>query len=323
MVVTKLQVPDAIKSVGISRRHVLKGLAAAAVGGVVPVIGQAETAHILPGQVFTGSRIIQRPTEGGFPDMRNGGIGAPRQFVFPVAVAVTMTRDIYIADAGLGSIFRLDPMLDAMNVIRGVRVTQQTRLAATSDGSVVVANGNAAPVVRIGRSGRVVQTIDSQLGGGSFYDEVVADSASGRYYGLDKVQRRLEEVMPHGRGGMLIPQGLIPEQPVAMAMDGQNIYIAGRGCQCLAAIDVFGTRNMEIIAEDLGLVTALAAGDNWLALIDARERRLKLWRQGALLAEPDFASLGLIDPRGMSIAQQTLYVADGAGRRVLSFRLRG
>ena len=59
-----------------------------------------------------------------------------------------------------------------------------------------------------------------------------------------------------------------------------------------------------------------------LALIDARERQIKLWRQGALLAEADFAGLGLIDPRGLSIAQQTLYVADGNGRRVLSFRLR-
>ena len=64
------------------------------------------------------------------------------------------------------------------------------------------------------------------------------------------------------------------------------------------------------------------AGDGWLAVADARERQIKLWRQGALLAEVDFAGLGLMDPRGMSIAQQTLYVADGAGRRVISFRLR-
>lgn len=305
-----------------SRRHCLKILAAIAASGLVLPLHASEVRHIQPGQTFSGGRVIQRPTEDGFPDLRNGGIGAPTQFVFPVAVAVSATRDIYVADAGLGAIFRIDPMLDAMNPIRGVRVTQQTRLAATSDGAVIVANGNAAPVVRIGRSGRVIQTIDAQLGGGSFYDEVVADPSSGRYYGLDKIQRRLEEVMPHGRGGILLPQGLIPEQPAAMAMDGERIYIAGRGCQCLAAIEMFATRNMEIIDEDVGQVAALAASDGWLALIDARDRRLKLWRQGALLVETEFASLGLMDPRGMSIAQQTLYIADGAGRRVLSFRLR-
>jgi len=306
----------------LSRRTCLKAFAAVAAGGLAPTLFAAERKHLLPGQIFTGSRVIQRPTDGGFPDLRTGGMGPPTPFVFPVSVAVTPTRDIYVADAGLGAIFRLDPMLDAMNLIRGVRVTQQTRIAATSDGSVIVANGSAAPVLRIGRSGRIIQNIDSQLGGGSYYDEVVADSASGRYYGLDKVQRRLEEVMPHGVGGMLMRQDLVPQQPTAMAMDGQKIIIAGSSCQCLVAIDVFGTRSMEIIAEDIGPVIALAAGDGWLAVADARERHIKLWRQGALLAEADFAGLGLMDPRGMSIGQQTLYVADGAGRRVISFRLR-
>ncbi len=289
---------------------------------MAPMLRAAEGKHILHGQVFPGSRVIQRPTEGGFPDLRKGGIGLPTAFIFPVSVAVTPTMDIYVADAGLGAIFRIDPMLDAMNLIRGARVTQQTRIAATSDGSVIVANGSAAPVLRIGRSGRIIQNIDAQLGGGSYYDEVVGDSASGRYYGLDKVQRRLEEVMPHGRGGMVLPQELVPEQATAMAMDGQKIYLAGSGCRCLAAIDIFGMRSMEIVVEDIGPTTALAAGDGWLAAADARDRQIKLWRKGALLAEADFAGLGLMDPRGMSISQHSLYVADGAGRRVHSFRLR-
>lgn len=319
---TKLLDRGAINVTQASRRYCLKAFAALAASALVPTLRAAEGRHLLPGQAFSGSRIIQRPTDGGFPDLRAGGIGLPTPFVFPVSVAVTPTRDIYVADAGLNAIFRIDPMLDAMNPIRGVVVTQQTRIAAASDGSVIVVNGSAAPVLRIGRSGRIIQNVDAQLGGGSYYDEVVVDSASGRYYGLDKVQRRLEEVMPHGRGGMVLPQELVPEQPTAMAMDGQKIYIAGRGCQCLVAIDVFGMRSMEIVVEDAGPATALAAGDGWLAVADARERQIKLWRQGALLAEADFAGLGLIDPRGMSIAQQTLYVADGAGRRVLSFRLR-
>lgn len=319
---TKLLDQGAINAMQLSRRTCLKAVAALAAGCLSPTLFAAVRKNLLPGQIFTGSRVIQRPTDGGMPDLTTGGMGPPTPFIFPVSVAVTPTRDIYIADAGHGAIFRVDPMLDAMNLIRGVRVTQQTRIAATSDGSVIVANGSAAPVLRIGRSGRIIQNIDSQLGGGSYYDEIVADSASGRYYGLDKVQRRLEEIMPHGRGAMLLPQEVVPEQPTAMAMDGQKLYIAGRACQCLAAIDVFGMRSMEIISEDIGPAIALAAGDGWLAVADARERQIKVWYQGALLAEADFAGLGLMDPRGMSIAQQTLYVADGAGRRVLSFRLR-
>ncbi|MCG2577169.1 hypothetical protein LZ012_09180 [Dechloromonas sp. XY25] len=305
-----------------TRRTLLKALLTGAACGLSPMAFAEKSRHLVAGQSYQGGRITQRANEAGFPDPNMGGMGAMTLFVFPVAVAVTPMRDIFIADAGLQAIFRYDPMLDAMNTIRGVRVTQQTRLAAAPDGTIAVANGMSAPMVRVSRTGRLLQTIDAQLGGGVFYDEVVVDAGSGRYYGLDKVQRRLEEIMPHGRGGVVMPQGLIPEQPTAMAMDGPNIYIAGRACQCIAAIDTFGSRNMEVMAEDIGQATALAAGDGWLAVADMREREIRLWRQGALLAEADFASLGLNDPRGMSIAQQTLYVADGAGRRVASFRLR-
>lgn len=304
------------------RRAMLQGLAALGGLGWAALGRGEESRHLIPGASYPGARLIQRPNEAGFPDLAGGGIGTMTQFVFPVAVAVTPMRDIYVADAGLAALFRLDPMLGAMNQIRSVRIGQQTRLAAAADGSVVVASGSAAPVVRVARSGRVVQTIDAQPGGGSFYDEIAVDPNSGRYYGLDKVQRRLEEVMPQGRGAMVLPQGLLPELPAAMAIDGERVYVAGRGCQCLVAIDTFGSRNMEIVAEDVGQAVALAAGDGWLALADGRDRVLRVWRQGALLVESEFAALGLLDPRGLAIAQRTLYVADGAGRRVASFGLR-
>lgn len=304
------------------RRALLAALVAAGGFGWAGRGRATAVGHLIAAGSYPGARIALRPNEAGLPDLAVGGIGPMTLFVFPVSVAVTPMRDIYIADAGLSTLFRLDPMLETMNPVRGVRILQQTRLATAADGSVVVANGAAAPVVRVARSGRVVQTIDSQLGGGSFYDEIAVDPNSGRYYGLDKVQRRLEEVMPQGRGGMLLPQGLLPELPAAMAMDGERIYVAGRGCQCLVAIDPFGSRNMEIVAEDVGQALALAAGDGWLALADGRERLLRVWRQGALLVETEFAALGLLDPRGLAIAQHTLYVADGAGRRLVSFRLR-
>lgn len=304
------------------RRTLLKGILAGAALGLSPMAFAEKSRHLVTGQSYAGGRIIQPANEAGFPDPAMGGMGAMTLFVFPISVAVTPMRDIFIADAGLQAIFRYDLMLDAMNMVRGLRVTQQTKLAAAPDGSVVVANGMGAPMLRISRTGRVMQTIDAQLGGGVFYDEVAVDAASGRFYGLDKVQRRLEEIMPHGRGGIVLPQGLVPEQPAAMAMDGSMVYIAGHACQCIAAIDTFGSRNMEVVAEDIGQAAALAAGDSWLAVADVRDREVRVWRQGALLAEADFASLGLVDPRGMAIAQQTLYIADGAGRRVASFRLR-
>ncbi|PKO90367.1 MAG: hypothetical protein CVU18_00975 [Betaproteobacteria bacterium HGW-Betaproteobacteria-12] len=305
-----------------ARRRWLKGLAAAPLLGLAPGLSRGESRHLLAGRVYMGSRVVQRANPAGFPDPRTGGISPPVQFVFPVAVAATAGGDIFIADAGLGTIFRLDPMQDTMRAIAGIRASQQTRLAATADGSLVVASGSAAPVARFDRTGRLVQFVNPLPGAGTHYDEVAVDAASGRYYGLDKVQRRLEEVMPHGQGAVLVPQQLVPELPTAMAMADGKLYIAGRSCQCLAAIEVFGTRQVEVIADDVTQVIALAAGDGWLALLDGRERLLKLWHKGALLVDSEFAGLGLVDPRGLAITQQTLYVADGASRRLLSFRLR-
>jgi hypothetical protein len=304
-----------------SRRRWLQGLAAASLVGLAPRRLRAENRHLLADRVYTGSRVVRRANPAGFPDSGMGGIGSVTQFVFPVAVAAIPGGDIFIADAGLSTIFRLDPLLDTMRPIGAIRASQQTRLAATADGSLVVASGSAAPVLRLDRMGRPVLLITPLPGAGTHYDEVAVDQASGRYYGLDKVQRRLEEVMPHGQGGILVAQQLVPEQPTAMAMADGRLYIAGRACQCLAAIDVFGQRDVEVIAEDLGQVVAIAAGGGWLAVLDSGERRLKVWHQGALRVDSPYAGLGLVDPRGLAIGQQKLYVADGASRRLLSFRL--
>lgn len=305
-----------------SRRRCLKGLAAAPLAGLVPGLLRAESRHLQPDRIYTGSRVVQRANPAGFPDPAMGGIAPPMQFVLPVAVAAIPGGDIFIADAGLATIFRLDPMMDTMRAIPGIRASQQTRLAATPDGSLIVASGSAAPVLRFDRGGRPVQFINPLPGAGTYYDEVAVDAASGRYYGLDKVQRRLEEVMPHGQGGVLVPQQLVPEQPTAMAMANGRLFVAGRACQCVVAIDVFGNRDGEVVVDDLGQVTALAAGGGWLAMLDGRDRLLKIWHKGALVVDSQYAGLGLMDPRGLALGQQMLYVADGASRRLVSFRLR-
>jgi len=304
---------------GPRRRFLLAALAGAAALATGPA--RAKGKVLTPGPAYMGARILQRIGETGFPDTRPESYGPMTLFVAPVAVAVSPMHDIYVADAGLAALFRYDPTQDAMSVVRGARVTQQTRLAALSDGSVVVANGGAVPASRHTRTGRLVQMLDPQMGS-AYYDEVVVDSNSGRYFGLDRVQKRLEEIMPHGQGASVLPDGTLPEQPVTMAMDGPVLFVAGRACQCVVAIEMFASRPMSIVAEDLGQVTALAAGGGWLVVADGRDRKLRVHFRGALLAEPDFASLGLVEPRGMAIANQTLYIVDMAARRLLTFRMR-
>jgi hypothetical protein len=85
---------------------------------------------------------------------------------------------------------------------------------------------------------------------------------------------------------------------------------------------MFASRNVTVVADEAGQVSALAAGDGWLVIADARDRVIRVYHQGTLLAEPEFAGLGLLEPRGMAIANQTLYIVDVAARRLLTFRMR-
>ncbi|RIX49696.1 MAG: hypothetical protein D3M94_01520 [Rhodocyclales bacterium GT-UBC] len=301
------------------RRLLLAGLAC---GGLL--LGGRSSAKgrvLVTGPAYMGGRLLQRVNEGGFPDLQRDNFGPMTLFIAPVAVAVSPMRDIYVADAGLSALFRYDPMQDAMSVIRGARVTQQTRLAALSDGSVMVANGSSALATRFARNGRQMQTLDPQLGLAHF-DEIAVDSTSGRYYGLDRVQGRLEEIMPHGHGATVLADGILPEQPMTMAMDGQTLYVAGRTCQCVVAIEMSGARPQVPVLEESGQIAALAAGDGWLVAADMRDRVVRVWRQNEQVASYEFASLGLTEPRGMAIAGQTLYVVDTAARRVQTFRMR-
>lgn len=318
----RLQDQDAGKSAPgkWTRRHLLLATLATA-GVVLSGWARARGGALITGPSYIGGRIVQQVNEAGFPDLRAGNFGAMTQFVAPVAIAVSPMRDIYVADAGLALLFRYDPMQEIMSVVRGARVTQQTRLVALSDGSVVVANGAAAPAARYARSGRLIQQLEPQFGP-AYFDDLAVDAISGRFFGLDRVQQRLEEIMPHGVGGAILPEGLLPVQPYAMAMDGANLYVAGRSCSCVVAIEMFARRNVTVVADEIGQISALAAGDGWLALADVQARQLRLYRQGALLAESSFATLGLAMPSAMAIAGQVLYIADQAARRILTFRMR-
>lgn len=311
----KLQDLDAGKPMDTGRRMFVLAAAMYSVG-----VRAAPASVIMPAQSYMGARLLQRPNMAGMPEMRPDTFGVMTMFVFPVAVAST-SMDIYVADAGQGVLYRYDPSVDAMAVIPGVRVTQQTRLAALPDGSVMVANGGSLPAKRFSRGGRLQQNIDPQLGA-SYYDEIVGDANTGRYYGLDRVQGRLEEIMPHGRGAIVLPYGLLPDLPVTMAMDSGRLYVAGRACGCVVAIDLFGSTSKDIIAENLGNVAGIAAADGWLVVSDSIDRQIRIYKDGILRSDPTFQDLRLVNPQGMSITSNQLFVADPGSRRIATFRLR-
>lgn len=302
-----------------SRRLLLKG----ALGGVLlSALGPAMAAEgsvLKPAMSYTGGRILRRVDPQGMPGFQPDAFGPVTFFVFPVAVAAT-PFDIYVADAGLGTLFRYDPAMDAMMPVPGVRVTQQTRIAAVQDGSVVVSEGRQGQPRRYSRAGRLLQTIDPQ---NTFprFDDVVVDPTTGRYLALDRVQRRIEEVHPLGRSSTVLGEDLLPNLPGAMALDDKVLYAAGQDCRCIVAVDLF-KREKHILAEEVTEASALAAGEGWLVVADNVERVMRVYRDKVLVGDPGYETLRLMNPQGLSISRGVLYVADPAARRVASFRLR-
>lgn len=303
----------------LARRRLLKaGLAGALMSSAFGAAA-GEASVLIPAMNYVGARLLRQVDPLGMPNFRPDTFGPMTLFVFPVAVAVS-PLDIYVADAGLSTLFRYDPSLDAMAPVAGVQVTRETRIAAVQDGSVVVAEGRLGPPKRISRAGRQLQTLNP-LNTGSRFDDIVVDTITGRFIGLDRIRRRIEEVQPLGRSSTILPEDLLPMLPSAMALDGQTLYAAGQDCRCVVAIDLL-RRDRQVLVEELVQVSAIAAGDGWLVVADNVERILRVYRNGMLRGDPAYESLALLNPQGLSIARGTLYVADAGARRIASFRLR-
>ncbi|MBI2307344.1 MAG: hypothetical protein HYU78_08580 [Rhodocyclales bacterium] len=311
------------------RRRAL-GLAIAAAVAVVtgcsPTSGRRPDLHpaassslIVPLRSIAMARLILRVNQAGMPTFEAGGFGGFTPLVFPVAVAAS-TLDIFIADAGTGRLYRYDPTVDAMAIIGGATITGQTRLAASPDGSIVVSDPAAGAALRFDRAGNLLQRIDARLGAAR-YDDIAVDPESGRYVALDRLQQRLEEVHPVGRSGVVLVDRQLPDGPTGIALDRRVIYVGGRHCACVVAIDPATGRQTTVI-DELKEVGPLAAGGGWLVVADRVQQHLFIHRDGMLRGEPSFAELKLANPQGLAIVNDTLYVADGNGRRVAVFRLK-
>jgi hypothetical protein len=272
---------------------------------------------VAPLRSITGAQLILHTTQTGMPSQK-ASFGALTPLIFPVAVAAS-PLDIFIADAGAGRLYRFDPTLNAMAVIVAARVTLQTRLAAGSDGSILVATPQAGFPVRFDRAGTPIQQINANTG--SFrYDDVAIDPVSGRVYGLDRTQQRIDEVHPVGRTGIVLTDRQTPANPVGLAMDRRVVYVSSRACGCVLMIDPMSGQQMPVI-ENLKDIGPLAAGGGWLVVADNMQRILVIFRDGMLRGEPSFQELKLADPQSMALTGNILYVADGNGRRVVLFRL--
>lgn len=304
-----------------SRRRLLKagaGLLAGfsaggigAFGGAGAATGDARLTRLEPLFSISGARLIQRMDIAG--NVVSNGFGAPVPLMFPVAVAASF-NDIYIADAGAARLYRYDQAFDAMAVMPEVRVGLATRLQTGADGSIYVLDPFASEILRYTRGGRQLPSMRPRQAA-SRYTSFTIDPLTGKVYAVDSAHLVIDEIQPLGQ---IATEYQRLDEAGPIATEGRGLYVGSARCGCVIEW-LRGRQGRRFGAGKLRLPLALAIDGPNLYALDGADRSVALVHEnGVETLAP--ATLNMLMPESLAVANGKLLVADGAGRRVTVFR---
>ena len=281
---------------------------------------------LLPQQTIIGGQLASAVDENGLP--LPGSLGGFTQLVFPAALAARMT-DIYIADTGSRRIYKFDLFTQILSVVPDEIAQPWTQIQVGADRSLFVLDKGRA-IIRVHSPGQPVRVIGDPSITGSLEGFVVG-SPDGRIVATDRLSQRLIMFSPLGS---LTGSGL-PGWPLQSPADknfsalgplanvGRNLYAIDSLCRCVLQFDDTGRVSMHIGEGELSQPRALAADQaGHLFVVDAVDRTLKVFLNGKLLTRYTAHALGVVDINALAVDGSMLYLADGAGSRVLSFRIQ-
>jgi hypothetical protein len=279
---------------------------------------------LAPGPLIRGG--LTAPAVPGVPGGPPAARGGPfTQLRGPVAVAAA-GQDIYIADAGLGQIFRAEPFGNRLTPIGPRGVTPGTRLAADLDGSLFVLDPPGRRIQRLARDGRLLQSFTADATVASLRD-LALDPTRGRLLAADALNRQLVAFRPLGVSFELLPLRGEPRHQIrsfdAIAVAPDALYAIDARCPCLARL-AFDGRVLDTFGhERLAKPERLAADrQGRLFVTDGAERSIKVFRGGALEESIPYARLGLLEASDLAYADGWLYVADAPGAQVAMLRVQ-
>ncbi len=281
---------------------------------------------LLPQQTITGGQLALAVDANGFP--LPGSLGDFTQLVYPVALA-TRNTDLYIADSGSRRIYKFDLFTQILSVVPDEVARPWTQIQVGADRSLFVLDKTRA-IIRVHSPGQSVRVIGDPAITGSL-DGFVVGSPDGRIVATDRLSQRLIMFSPLGS---LNDSGL-PGWPLQSPADknfsalgslanvGRNLYAIDSLCRCVVQFDDTGRVNAHIGQGELLQPQALAANQSGhLFVVDAADRTLKVFLHGKLLTRYTAHALRVNEISALAVDGSMLYLADGAGSRVLSFRIQ-
>ncbi len=241
--------------------------------------------------------------------------------VFPSALAVRGS-DLYIADSGARKLYRFDTATQAMSVVPGEDVLPWTRVQVAPDQSLYVLDPARAAIRRYPPGGQPPRILGDSMAIGSL-DGFVIDENVGGIIASDNLNRRLLVFNPLGGAGWSIGQGDELPSLGAMASDGRAVYAIDKGCACIVVMDEAGRVSGRIGQGELVQPRELAADRHGHIFVsDGGNRSLKVFLRGKLLANYGAQTLHFTEISALAVDEDTLYLADGPGSQVLSFRIQ-
>ncbi|HEY5897336.1 MAG TPA: hypothetical protein VIV54_07210 [Burkholderiales bacterium] len=283
-------------------------LAACRSGGVSP----AALPHpfLIPTGAYNGGRV----PSGGF-----------QVFVAPVAVAIHET-DLFVADAGLNGLFRLDTSTLALRRLSNVAARTGMRLKALGDGTLYVLDPFARELLHLARDGRVLERLrdDNLLAG---VTDFALQEPPGRLVLVDRGRHRVL-VVSRTLGAvveMIVQRDerLVLQAPWSIATAPGEAYIVDRARRQVARLDESGAVRQNFGALELKLPDTIAIDRYRRAFVrEAADESLQVFIDGkhlARLASGDLLVSRVID---FAVLESSLVVVGAPGEALRVFRLR-
>lgn len=273
-------------------------------------------------QIVMGGHLSARLDPNGLPLA-----GETRGFsalIFPSALAVR-NPDLYIADSGARKLYHLDTATQAMSVVPGEDVLPWTRMQAGPDRSLYVLDPARAGIRRYPPGGGTSRVLGDPLAAASLGSFVI-DNHTGGIVASDNLNHRLLVFNPLGGAGWPVgAQAAESELPLlgAMASDGRSMYAIDNSCTCIAAMDISGRISARIGQGMLVQPQELAVGRHGHIFVsDSGNRAVKVFLHGNLVANYGAQALHFTEVSALAVDEDTLYIADGPGSRVLAFHIQ-
>ena len=262
------------------------------------------------------------------PLIRGGLLGMAGPFTplrGPVAVAA-IGPDVYVADAGLGMLLRVDQVASRLTPFGPRGVQPGTRLAADVDGSLYVLDPGSRRLQRFARDGRLMQSFPTDPTIASLRD-LALDPTRGRILAADALNRQVVAFRPLGTSSELLPIYGEPRYQVtsfdALAVAPDALYALDARCRCIARL-AFDGRVLATFGHQRLVKPERIAADRYgrLFVADGGDRSIKAFRDGILEETIPNAGLGLLEASDLAYADGWLYVADAPGSQVRMLRVQ-